>query len=82
MKNQTAAEIAREYEALAIKSANQHYHLKMHKPFAEFPALAAHVMFCTSMQLTWNEIAQKLSAGPNIYGADDDTHDHYGEFGI
>ncbi len=74
MKNQTAAEIAREYEAQAIKSANQHYHLKQRAPFADFPALAAHVTFCTSMHVTWNEIAQKLEAT----GGPDDYHREYG----
>lgn len=78
MKNQTATEIAKEYEHLAIKSANQHYHLKQQKPFADFPALAAHVRFCSDMRIVWREIAQKLEAGPNIYGANDDMQDRWG----
>ncbi len=76
--NQTAAEIAREYEALAIKSANQHYHLKQQKPFSDFPALAAHVSFCSTMQVVWNEIAQKLEAGPSSNSANDDMNDRWG----
>lgn len=78
MINQTAAEIAKEYEQLAIKSANDHYRLKQQKPFSDFPALTAHVAFCTSMQATWDEIARKLSSGPPIHGANDDMNDRWG----
>lgn len=78
MKNQTAMEIAKEYETMAIKAANDHYRLRQQKPFADFPALAAHVSFCTSMQVTWNDIAQKLERGRNIYGASDDMNDRWG----
>lgn len=73
--NQTAREIAAEYEELAITSANQHYRLKQAHPFAEFPGLAAHVAFCCAMQKTWEEIAYKLDVGPEMYESDDERHD-------
>ncbi len=79
--NQMAGEIAREYEALAIRSANEHYQLKRHQPFAEFPALEAHVKFCTGMHEVWRDLALKIE-GPHIYGADDDRRDYYGEYGV
>ncbi len=75
--NQMAGEIAKEYEEMAIKAANEHYHLKRHQPFTEFPALAAHVKFCTDLQETWATLARKLD-GPNIYGANDDMKDRWG----
>ncbi len=78
MNNKTAAEIAREYELMAIKSANEHYQLKRMEPFSEFPALAAHVSFCTDMQSTWNEIAQQLDRGPKFGSANDDMTDRWG----
>jgi hypothetical protein len=81
-RNQLASEIAAEYEAMGIKSANEHFHLKQIHPFAEFPALAAHVSFCTLMQLYWKEIQEKLNDGPEMYETKDDVDNHNSEWGL
>lgn len=81
-RNQTAAEIASEYEIMAIESANQHYRLKQTKPFNDFPALARHVAFCTLMHRYWEHIAKKLASGPEMYETNDDTDNHNSEWGL
>ena len=76
MKLQTAREISHEYEVMAINAANQHYRLKQQNPFEELAILAKHVSFCTTMHIFWQEIAEKMARGPEIYDNDDtDTHD-------
>ncbi len=80
--NQTAKEIATEYENMAIESANQYCRLKDQRPFDDFSALSKHVAFCTLMYRCWDSVARDLDKGPNIYGADDDRRDYYGEYGI
>ncbi len=77
-RNQTAYEIAKEYELMAIDSANQHFRLKRSHPFSEFPALRKHVELCTLMNTVWDGIAKKLDSGPEMYESDD----YYGEYGI
>ncbi len=77
-ENQTAREIAREYENMAIESANQYCRLKDQNPFSDFSALARHVAFCTTMQRCWVGIANKLDIDQGAY----DGEDYYGEYGI
>ncbi len=78
--NQTAREIADEYELLGIESANQYCRLKRQKPFEEFRALAKHVAFCTLMHRVWNEVAMKLETGPELF--ENDGENNIGEWGL
>ncbi len=66
--NQTAAEIAREYEAMACESANKYCKLRMKHPGVTYPALASHVSFCTLMQFRWMDVARVLEKGNTEWG--------------
>jgi len=85
-QNQTAVELAKEYEQLAIAATNDYCRLKRHDPVAGFPALARQIAFCTTMNVIWTSIARRLAEGPEIYESKDDGRhdvgDYYGEYGI
>ncbi len=76
--NQTAREIAKEYESMAIEAANQYCALKDRNPFSDFSALARHVAFCTTMQRCWVGVANRIELDKGAL----DGEDYYGEYGI
>jgi hypothetical protein len=69
--NQTAAELAKEYEQLAIAATNDYCRLKRHQPEEGFPAVARSINFYGTMHLLWQRIARKLAEGPAIYPSGD-----------
>ena len=91
IKNQTAVELAKEYEQLAIAATNDYCRLKRHEPENGFPALAKQIGFCTTMCVLWTSIARRLAEGPTLppvdfgavdYGAmEEETRKYYDEFG-
>jgi hypothetical protein len=87
-KNQTAAELAKEYEQLAIAATNDYCRLKRHEPESAFSALTKQISFCTTMHVFWISIARRLAAGPEMYSrgkeVDWPTDDNspYDEYGV
>lgn len=89
-QNQTAAELAHEYEQMAIAATNDYCRLKRHEPTGGFPMLAKQIGFCTTMHVLWQRIARQLAEGPEIYpqegfhgnNPDGTVRDTYGEYGI
>lgn len=73
-RNQTAREIAAEYELMAIDAANQLFRLRQQRPFMEFPGLSKHRDFCTLMHKYWQSITEKLDTGPEMYESDSDGY--------
>ena len=71
--NQTALQIAKEYERMAMKSIDQHYRLVQTHPFSEFSALKKHVGFCTDMSAFWSDVSRQL------IGDYDDSRGFFGE---
>lgn len=57
---QTAVEIAKEYESMALETHYQYYNLKQQNPHQEFPALARHESFCCKMYAIWESITELL----------------------
>jgi hypothetical protein len=81
--NQTAEELAKEYEQLAIAATNDYCRLKRHEPVNSFPALAKQIGFCTTMHMLWGSIARQLAEGPELYETrNDDAGDYYNEYGV
>lgn len=84
---QTAAELAKEYEQMAIAATNDYCRSKRHNPIAELPALAKQIAFCTTMHMLWKSVARRLEIGPEIYPSDTDfrgttTDNYFDEYGI
>ena len=68
--NQTAAEIAKEYESLAIAVTNDFCRLKRQDPVAGFPAVAKAIGFYTAMNVLWTSIARRPAEGPEMLRGD------------
>lgn len=83
-QNQTARELAHEYEQMAIAATNDYCNLKRYKAFGEFPALVSHIEFCTTMYILWRRVNKKLTEGPEMYESESDwtVEDYYGEYGV
>jgi len=82
--NQTAAELAKEYEQLAIAVTNDYCRLKRQDPVAGFPAVAKAIGFYTTMNTLWVGIARRLAEGPEMYEnkPDGTVEGPYGEYGV
>jgi hypothetical protein len=86
-QNQTAKELAHEYEQMAIAATNDYCRLKRHQPEEGFPAVAKMIGFCTTMHVLWRRIARKLAEGPEIheqsnYWSQVDPNDYHDEYGV
>jgi len=77
-QNQTAVELAKEYEQLAIAATNDYCRLKRHEPVGAFPALAKQIGFCTTMHVLWKGVARRLAEGPEMY----ESKNPYDEYGV
>ena len=85
--NQTAAELAHEYEQMAIAATNDFCRLKRHQPEAGFPAVAKSIGFCTTMHVLWKSVARQLAEGPEVreqneYWSQVDPNDYHDEYGV
>ena len=90
-RNQTAAQLATEYQDLGIAATNDYCRLKRHQPEEEFPAVARSINFYGTMCVLWQHIARRLAEGPELppadykavdYGAmEDEQRKYYDEFG-
>ena len=89
-RNQTAAELAKEYEQQAIAATNDYCRLKRHQPEGGFPAVAKSIGFYTTMHVLWARIARKLAEGPAMQEGpgnftiegNEETRNYYDEFGV
>jgi hypothetical protein len=77
-QNQTAAQLATEYEQMAIAATNDYCRLKRHQPEEGFPAIAKAIGFYTTMYVLWQRVARKLVEGPEMY----ESKNPYDEYGI
>lgn len=68
--NQTAKDIAREYQQLAVAATNSYCNAKRHDPRASFVMMAKKIELYTTLNSLWDAVHRRLAEGPEMYEND------------